>query len=168
MNRMYTTKVILIVLISFFTTLFITSSKSYENYTLIKFHIKQNEGFKNRVYLDTLGNLTVGYGHKLRKADGYKLGDYVATARIDRWFQADFNTALRCARVFLRNDYNQKELIVITDMAYNLGCKTLNDFWRLRKHINNKDYSMAIRAIKGSNYYKQVTNRANRNIALLK
>ena len=148
-------------------TLNFVNALDYNSYDNIKFHIKQNEGFKNRVYLDTRGNLTVGYGHKLSKSDGYKLGDYISNDRIDRWFQADFNTALKCARIFLKNDYNTKELIVITDMAYNLGCKTLNDFWRLRKHINNKDYNMAVKAIRGSTYYKQVTNRANRNIMLL-
>ena len=138
-----------------------------DDHSLIQFHIKQNEGLKFRVYLDTRGNLTVGYGHKVYKSDGYKVGDYVSMSQVRRWFSKDYNTALSCAKRYLNNDYRSNELIVITDMAFNLGCTTLYDFFRLRKHINNHDYVMATKAIRGSNYYKQVKNRANRNILLL-
>ena len=146
--------------------LFATFAKA-DNTSLIEFHIKQNEGYKIRVYKDTRGNLTVGYGHKLPNK-GYKVGDYIDNKRSDRWFKADFNSALRCAKRFLKNEYNMKELTVITDMAYQLGCKGLNEFVLLRKHINNKDYLMAGKAIKLSNYYKQTKNRAGRNIQFLK
>ena len=136
------------------------------DYSLIEFHIKQNEGKRLKVYLDTKGNLTAGYGHKITNKR-YKLNDRVSTEQINRWFKADIQTALNCAIRFLKNDYKSKELIVVTDMAFNMGCDTLNDFWRLRKHINNRDYVMATKAIKGSDYYKQLKPRADRNILIL-
>ena len=138
-----------------------------DNHYVIQFHIKQSEGLKQKVYLDTKGNLTVGYGHRLYKSDGYKVGDYVGMDKIDRWFEGDYQTALNCAKRYLKNDYRSNELVVITDMAFNLGCTTLYDFWRLRKHINNHDYKMATKAIRGSTYYNQVEKRAERNILLL-
>lgn len=138
-----------------------------DNHTLIKFHIKQNEGFETKVYKDTRGFLTVGYGHKLPTKGKYKIGDIVPQEQLDLWFQADYNNAYRCAIRFLKNNYLEKELIVATDMAFNLGCSGLNEFKLLRKHINNHDYTMATKAIKLSTYYKQVKNRADRNIKLL-
>lgn len=140
----------------------------YTNHLRIQLHIKRNEGFSSRVYLDTKGFKTVGYGHKLPNKTDLEVGDFVSMERINRWFINDYYTALHCARRYLKRDYNTIELMVITDMAFNLGCTTLNDFWRLRKHINNKDYNMAVKAIRGSLYYKQVKNRADRNITLLK
>ena len=137
------------------------------NWSYIQFHIKQNEGFSLQVYRDTRGFKTVGYGHKLSKKSKYKVGDFVDRLQIDIWFRSDLNSALVCAKKYLKNDFNHEELTVITDMAFNLGCSGLNQFWRLRKHINNKDYNMAVKAIRGSTYYKQVKNRADRNIQLL-
>ena len=136
------------------------------DHSKIQFHIQQNEGIKHIVYLDTKGYLTAGYGHKITNKR-YKLGDRVSQEQINRWFAADYNTAYSCALRFLKNNYRSNELIVITDMAFNLGCTTLYDFWRLRKHINNHDYVMATKAIRGSTYYNQVKKRADRNIVLL-
>ena len=130
--------------------------------------IKKNEGYSIRVYEDTKGNLTVGYGHLLTDRKKYKVGDFVNQERLRRWFRADLQTAMNCSRRFLNNDYNEKEFIVITDMAFNLGCNKLHTFWRLQKHINNHDYVMAAKAIRGSIYYSQVKKRADRNIRLLK
>ena len=129
-------------------------------------YIKMNEGLKHKVYLDTRGNLTGGYGHKLSKKY-YKVGDYIYMSQIDTWFRGDYNTARACAIRFLKNDYNHNELKVVTDMAFNMGCTDLYDFQLFRKHINNRDYKMAGYAIMYSTYYKQVKNRADRNIRLL-
>ena len=132
----------------------------------IKHYIKQNEGYSNIVYEDVFGNLTVGYGHKLYNSV-YERFDKVTDTQIQRWFENDFNTALTCARRYLNNNYDQIELTVITDMAFNLGCRGLNEFKLLRNHINNKNYIMAAKAIRYSNYYKQLENRADRNIRKL-
>lgn len=138
-----------------------------DSYYKLESHIKRNEGYSTRVYVDTRGYYTVGYGHKLNKKD-YEVGEFISNQRIDRWFRSDLNTAKSCARRYLNNDYTQNEFIVITDMAFNLGCTKLYSFWRLRKHINNHDYVMAAKAIRGSVYFNQVTKRALRNIRLIK
>lgn len=160
-------------MITFFALMFALDVLSHEpervmpgsHYKLTQ-HIKQNEGYSKRVYADTRGYLTVGYGHKVNKKD-YEVGQFIDDEQINRWFRGDLQSAMNCARRYLKNDYVENEFIVITDMAFNLGCTKLYSFWRLRKHINNHDYVMAAKAIRGSVYYNQVTNRANRNIRLL-
>lgn len=154
-------KVILILL--FATT--VSANDHVSNFKLSQF-IKKNEGYSRTVYVDTRGNLTVGYGHKLSKKY-YKEGQWIDTSQIYLWFRSDLNTAKRCARRFLYNDYNENEFIVATDMAFNMGCTGLYKFSKLRKHLKNNDYVMAAKAIRHSNYYNQVTNRAIKNIRLI-
>ena len=34
--------------------------------------VKQNEGYRNKIYKDTLGFATIGYGHKVVEGDPFK------------------------------------------------------------------------------------------------
>ena len=128
-------------------------------------HVINNEGYENQVYTDTRGNKTVGIGHKL-VGQKYKVGDYVSDELIYDWFIDDITIAIKCATKYHLST-NSNVNIVLTDMAFNLGCSGLRQFKLLRKHLNNGNYVMAVRAIKYSIYYNQITNRANRNIALI-
>lgn len=132
----------------------------------IKEHIKDNEGFRDHVYLDHLGFRTVGWG-KLVENTNLKVGDKVPMKQLEEWFDESFNEALETAKWFLNNSYNEKELLVTVDMSYNLGKPRLSKFVKFRAAINSKDYIQAAMQIKNSRYYTQVTNRADRNINIL-
>ena len=127
-------------------------------------HIIKNEGYSNYVYMDTRGNKTVGIGHKLNNT--YNLGDYYDDDQIVDWFINDIDVAIKCATKFHLSTNNNVN-IVLTDMAFNLGCSGLNQFKLLKKHLINNNLYMASKAIKYSYYYKQVTNRDKRNISLI-
>ena len=129
-------------------------------------HIVKNEGYSNYVYMDIRGNKTVGIGHKLHKDSHYIVGDYVRDYKVIDWFVYDFNIAIKCAIKFHLSTNNNVN-IVLTDMAFNLGCSGLMQFKLLKKHLINNDLYMASKAIRYSFYYKQVTNRAKRNISLI-
>jgi GH24 family phage-related lysozyme (muramidase) len=128
-------------------------------------HIIANEGYIKYVYMDTKGNKTAGIGHKLTD-NTYFLGDTVSDETIIDWFINDFDVAIKCATKFHLSTNNNVN-IVLTDMAFNLGCSGLNQFKLLKKHLINNNLYMASKAIKLSYYYKQVTNRAKRNISLI-
>jgi GH24 family phage-related lysozyme (muramidase) len=128
-------------------------------------HIIANEGYIKYVYMDTKGNKTAGIGHKLTD-NTYFLGDTVSDETIIDWFINDFDVAIKCATKFHLSTNNNVN-IVLTDMAFNLGCSGLNQFKLLKKHLMNNNLYMASKAIKYSYYYKQVTNRAKRNISLI-
>lgn len=61
--------------------------------------IKEREGFSSKVYTDTLGKMTVGYGHLLNKQDAlrYHTGEEVPEDVIDSWFFQDTLTAYHAA-----------------------------------------------------------------------
>ena len=42
------------------------------NLEQVKEHIKEEEGFSNKVYLDHLGYGTIGYGHLVKPLDNFK------------------------------------------------------------------------------------------------
>ena len=127
-------------------------------------HIIKNEGYSNYVYMDTRGNKTVGIGHKLN--NDYEIDQYFSNETIIDWFSNDFDVAIKCATKFHLSTNNNVN-IVLTDMAFNLGCSGLMQFKLLKKHLINNDLYMASKAIRYSFYYKQVTNRAKRNISLI-
>jgi GH24 family phage-related lysozyme (muramidase) len=44
------------------------------NYEDVKTRIKKHEGFSAKVYLDSLGKGTIGYGHLLTEEDDFEEG----------------------------------------------------------------------------------------------
>jgi GH24 family phage-related lysozyme (muramidase) len=58
----------------------------------------EEEGRRNEVYLDSLGNPTVGIGHLVQPGDKLKLGDKITDPQVDAYFQKDGATALQRAR----------------------------------------------------------------------
>ena len=55
----------------------------------VKESIKKHEGFRTKVYLDTLGKRTVGYGH-LCVEDYWEDDVEYTEAQLDRVFEQDF------------------------------------------------------------------------------
>ena len=43
------------------------------DYNNLKERIKKHEGFVNKIYKDSLGFATIGYGHLVTKADTYRI-----------------------------------------------------------------------------------------------
>ena len=41
------------------------------SFETVKERIKKHEGYRNTVYLDSLGKATIGYGHLITKADNF-------------------------------------------------------------------------------------------------
>jgi GH24 family phage-related lysozyme (muramidase) len=52
-------------------------------------------------------------------------------------------------------------------MCYNLGIKGLLKFKKFLNAVDESDYETAAEELKQSKYYKQVPNRAKRNINLI-
>ena len=58
-------------------------------------HLKLREGYRDNVYLDTLGNPTCGVGHVLTSEEQTKFatGDVVKANVIDNWLSEDAQNA---------------------------------------------------------------------------
>lgn len=125
--------------------------------------IKKQEGLKLKPYVDTVGKITIGYGRNLTD-----VGITKEEAEIMLY------TDLSVAEFHLREifpDYDKYPLdlkIVLVSMMFNLGKTRFLTFKKFIKAIKDKDYKKAIFESINSKRYKQVPNRVNAEIELLK
>ena len=128
-----------------------------------------DEGYRNKVYADSLGNLTVGIGHLVIKSDNLKHGDVISCERIDDLFNHDLRHAIEGAAGLVREFYELPALIqeVLVNMCFNLGARGLSKFKRFLGAINRRDYSDAAEEMRGTKWRRQVGIRADRLIAIV-
>ena len=55
--------------------------------------VKQNEGFRNKIYKDTLGFATIGYGHKVVEGDPFEEGVEYPKEQLEEVFKTDLEHA---------------------------------------------------------------------------
>jgi GH24 family phage-related lysozyme (muramidase) len=72
------------------------------DYQAVKNRIKKHEGFRDTVYLDSLGKATIGYGHLLTEDDDFEEGIQYDKSLLENLFDKDFNTAAYNAETIIR------------------------------------------------------------------
>jgi GH24 family phage-related lysozyme (muramidase) len=136
---------------------------------------KQFEGFRDKTYLDTLGNPTIGYGFNLNDKNMRSLvpADVISGQRplsqkeADSIFLVRYNQAAKDAFTYLGDDMlklDPERQAIIVDMAYNMGPNKLAEFKQLKKAISEGDYNKAASEMKNSSWYKQTGNRAKHHV----
>jgi lysozyme len=154
-----------------------------------KERIKAEEGLKTKVYKDTQGNETVGYGIKLSnllKAQGADaeeilkivpnltsikstgINEQQAEALLDIFLSKAELDAERFvgSDVFSRLTPARQQALI--DMAYNMGGNSLRTFVNLKDKLSKGDYEGAAKEITSSAYGKQLKKRAKRNSELMR
>jgi lysozyme len=122
----------------------------------LKSSIKAEEGLKLDVYRDSLGNLTVGYGHLVR------CGSKITQAAADSLFEADFKKAVTgYGTLGLKLDPVRRAAII--DMIFNMGIGNVQQFKRMITHLKDRSWVQAAYELMESEYAKQVPARAKRN-----
>ena len=71
--------------------IWILTSTQLLKYKHLKKRIKKNEGFSKTPYKDQLGNLTIGYGHLIKKKETYFFKKSISKNKLDSLFESDFN-----------------------------------------------------------------------------
>ena len=105
----------------------------------VKTYVKGNEGYKNYVYKDSLGYLSMGYGHKLTEEEKkkYKLGDIVDDKLLEEHFEKDWRIHYAAAQKiegFNSLIENQKEVLI--DLTFNMGVTWADKFPNMIKNIS--------------------------------
>lgn len=130
-----------------------------------------DEGRKNEVYLDTLGFMTVGIGHKITPLDGLHAGDEINDERIDALFGVDLDAAINYVEKYIPSSYNgQPEAVqeALINMCFNLGIGGLMKFPHFLADLAAKDYEAAAHELETSLWYRQVGSRAERIVAAVR
>lgn len=157
---------------------------------LLSQYIAANEGWYNQKYYDTEGYPTIGIGHLITGNEPSDITKNIQeTGEIDdeqvlRLFSVDLSTYQNCApRVAGEKGVNWGSLtrgrqIVLTDMAFNLGCVKLGKFTEMWKNIaeaqnagsdseEELSWRDAANEILDSTYASQVGQRASRNAKIM-
>ena len=122
----------------------------------IKDYIKQNEACDLKVYRDTRGYPTVGWGHKVVISDGWQVGDEITKEQADDLFLHDIVWLMSGIRQLLPkyDTLPENVQIVIADMAYNNGIAGLSKFKRFLAAIKDGDWNKASLEIIDSDNYR--------------
>lgn len=115
--------------------------------------LKNDEGFRDKPYRDTVGKLTIGYGHNLDDKG-------LSKAASEFILQEDITDAIHLAKTFPWFDVlSPVRQDVIVMMTFNMGDKVLQ-FAKMVQAIKNGDWYQASQEMLASHWAKQVKDRA--------
>ena len=125
--------------------------------------VKKHEGYRNKVYLDTLGKRTVGVGH-LCVEDFWEDNKEYEEKFLMTILEHDLQTAIKGAERLLKDcpvlDDLAKEIII--EMVFQLGETGVSKFKNMLKALKQDppEYSVAAIEMLDSKWAKQTPERA--------
>jgi lysozyme len=126
--------------------------------------VKKHEGYRNKVYLDTLGKRTVGVGH-LCVEDFWEDDKEYEEKFLMTILEHDLQTAIKGAKDLMSEngcmDMDEIAEEIIIEMIFQLGKTGVSKFRNMWKALSALDYSTAAEQMLDSRWAKQTPNRAN-------
>ena len=132
--------------------------------------LQGREGRRNDVYLDSVGVLTTGIGHRVVSADGLSLGDTISDAQVDQFFANDAQAAYNAANgqaVTLGKSSDANFLIALLCVNFQLGAGWTTKFPNTWNYIKSGNIQQAINNLYQSAWYQQTPDRVNDFVAAL-
>ena len=136
---------------------------SHDKYDHVRERIKAHEGCRLKRYKDSMGVLTVGWGHALTP-DEIRHGtwDKISRAEADAIFEGDFQTALEQARkgfpVFW-DDIGDARRGVLIEMVFQMGPYRVSRFKEMRSALAKKIYRKAAAEMIDSDWAEETPKR---------
>ena len=137
------------------------------NIEQLREQLEVDEGCVYEIYNDHLGYPTFGIGHLVKESDpeqGQSLGTAVSSDRVAEAFESDIQSVLRDCNILYSDfdDLPEEAQQVIANMMFNLGRPRLSKFAGMKRGVDARDWDAAADEMVDSNWYRQVTNRADR------
>ena len=137
------------------------------NIEQLREQLEVDEGCVYEIYNDHLGYATFGIGHLVTESDpeqGQSLGTPVSSDRVAEAFESDIQSVLRDCNILYSDfdDLPEEAQQVIANMMFNLGRPRLSKFAGMKRGVDARDWNVAADEMVDSNWYRQVTNRADR------
>ena len=125
--------------------------------------VKKHEGYRNKVYLDTLGKRTVGVVH-LCVEDFWEDDKEYEEKFLMTILEHDLQTAIKGAKDLMSEngcmDMDEVAEEIIIEMIFQLGKTGVSKFRNMWKALSSLDYSTAASEMLDSRWAKQTPNRA--------
>jgi len=137
------------------------------NIDKLREELKVDEGVKYEIYLDHLGLPTFGIGHLVLDSDvehGQEVGTPISEDRVIEAFASDVDVVLKdCTILYPDFETLPEEVqLIIANMMFNMGRPRLSKFKGMKAGVDARDWHKAAKEMVDSNWYRQVTNRAQR------
>ena len=133
--------------------------------------VKKHEGYRNKVYLDTLGKRTVGVGH-LCVEDFWEDDKEYEEKFLMTILEHDLQTAIKSAKQLIEefgcNDIDEQAEEILIEMVFQLGKTGVSKFRNMWKALAEKNYIGASYEMLDSRWAKQTPNRAKAMADLMK
>ena len=133
------------------------------NYDKLLESVKKHEGYRNKVYLDTLGKRTVGVGH-LCVEDFWEDDKEYEESFLMEILQKDLQEAIRGAKELMDEhgcaDIDERAEEIIIEMVFQLGRTGVKKFRNMWKALSEHNYVGASFEMLDSKWAKQTPNRA--------
>ncbi len=135
--------------------------------------LKIDEGVKYEIYLDHLGLPTFGIGHLVLDSDaesGQGVGTSVSESRVNECFDKDVEVVLSECRILYPDfdDLPEEVQQIIANMMFNMGRPRLSKFKGMKRNVDARDWMGAATEMVDSQWYRQVTNRADRLVTRMR
>lgn len=135
--------------------------------------IAYDEGSVNEIYLDHLGLPTFGIGHLVIDSDpehGQPVGTPVSEDRCNEAFDNDVQTVINDCNILYPDFDELPEEVqrIIANMMFNMGRPRLSKFKGMKRGVDAKNWNSAADEMVDSNWYRQVTKRADRLVARMR
>ena len=119
--------------------------------------VKLSEGFRNRVYKDTLDIDTIGYGFAIKDL---VLDEDIAEMILRRKLDSLIDRVDK--RFSFVKDMPQEGQDVIYEMCYQLGVTGVSKFKKTLAYLANSEYRMAASEMLDSKWHRQTPNRSQK------
>ena len=133
--------------------------------------VKKHEGYRNKVYLDTLGKRTVGVGH-LCVEDFWEDDKEYEEKFLMTILEHDLSTAIKGANDLMAEhgcmDINEKAHEILIEMVFQLGKTGVSKFKNMWKALSELNYVGASYEMLDSKWAKQTPNRAKSMAKIMK
>ena len=134
----------------------------FDTYNKLLESVKKHEGYRNKVYLDSLGKRTVGIGH-LCVEDFWEDGKEYDEKFLMDTLQKDLQSSIDGAEDLCKDlKISDDAKILIIEMIFQLGKTGVSKFRNMWKALQQDppEYSVAAIEMLDSRWAKQTPNRA--------
>ena len=135
----------------------------------MKEQIKRHEGEVLEVYEDSLGYLTLGVGHLIKKSDpeyGQPAGTPVSQEVVDMYYADDFDKHVEETIHVCENNNIVFDALpeniqhVLVNMCFNLGANRLGKFRNMLYAVSTSDWKEMANQMEDSRWFGQVGRRS--------
>ena len=128
----------------------------------LKNRLRVSEGWRSHPYRDTVGKLTIGFGHNLdAKGITPRAGDVILSD--------DIEDAIRdLDAIPWWRQLSSARQSVLADMSFNMGIRGLLTFRNTLEAMRTGDYEAAADGMLASKWARQVGRRADRLAAIMR